>query len=111
MRCKRLYGPLADKVREALYGTSPIEILDGPFTGLKFVGCSNLGTIVPKWIGTYESQLQPIIESIIGSGDYRTVIDIGAAEGYYAVGLAWRLPHASVFPTTLILMRGAFNAT
>src|SRR6185437_13753235 len=93
-RCKRLYGPIADKVRPKLYGEKSIEVLNGPFKGLKFVGQSNIGVIIPKWVGSYESQLHPIIESVVSAGDYQTIIDVGAAEGYYSVGLAWRLPEA-----------------
>jgi hypothetical protein len=91
------YGPLAEKVRAKLYGDKPTEVLDGPFKGLKFVGQSDLGPIIPKWIGIYESKLHPIIKSVSDTRDYRTIIDIGAAEGYYSVGLAWRLPHAAVY--------------
>jgi len=96
-RCKRLYGPLAETVKEKLYGSKPIEVLDGPFKGLKFTDHDNHGVIIPKWIGTYESQLHPILESVIQSREYQTIINIGAAEGYYSVGLAWRLPQASVY--------------
>ena len=96
-RCKRLHGPLAEKVRATLYGDGPIEVLNGPFKGLKFVGESYLGPIIPKWVGTYESQLHPIIQLIIDSRDYRTIINLGATEGYYSVGLAWRLPNAAVY--------------
>jgi hypothetical protein len=40
-------------------------------------------------MGTYEMELSHIIEGLDRS--YDCVIDIGAAEGYYAVGLAMRL--------------------
>jgi hypothetical protein len=97
LRCEQMYSPLADKVRAKLYGAKPVEVLNGPFKGLKFVGQSNLGPIIPKWVGTYESQLQPVIASIVNSDNYETIIDLGAAEGYYSVGLAWRLPRARLF--------------
>jgi hypothetical protein len=54
------------------------------------------GPIEPKWIGCYEEELQGIIEKVVDAR-YTTVIDIGSAEGYYAVGLAWRCPQARVF--------------
>jgi len=33
---------------------------------------------------------------MLGNG-YDTIVDVGCAEGYYAVGLALRLPHAEVY--------------
>lgn len=53
------------------------------------------GSIEPKWIGSYELELHPIIYKIIET-EYDTIINIGSAEGYYSVGLAIRLPHARV---------------
>jgi len=40
-----------------------------------------------KLLGTYEKELHPAIASI-ATYHYDTLVDIGAAEGYYAVGLA-----------------------
>jgi len=40
-----------------------------------------------KLLGFYEQPLQPYIEQVIQTG-YPTIINIGCAEGYYAVGLA-----------------------
>jgi hypothetical protein len=46
-------------------------------------------------LGTYEKELHGVIEELV-SLEPETVVDVGAAEGYYAVGLAMRLPHARV---------------
>jgi hypothetical protein len=60
----------------------------GPFAGtiypLEAALCRHS---IPKLLGTYEQELHRII-SIIGQRKYDLVIDIGGAEGYYAVGLA-----------------------
>jgi precorrin-6B methylase 2 len=53
------------------------------------------GTITGKWLGCYEQEIQPVIAEMI-TEQYPTVIDIGAAEGYYAVGLALKMPHSKV---------------
>jgi hypothetical protein len=53
-------------------------------------------TLAPKLFGTYEAELHSIIEEIC-SNEYTTIIDIGCAEGYYAIGLAKRLPHATIY--------------
>src|SRR5262249_14226318 len=50
---------------------------------------------LPKLLGTYERELVPIIEQACRCRP-SLIIDIGAAEGYYAVGLARRNPQAMV---------------
>ena len=47
-------------------------------------------------IGAYEASLAPVIESIIAKAP-ELIVDIGSAEGYYAVGLARRIPGATVY--------------
>jgi precorrin-6B methylase 2 len=48
-----------------------------------------------KFIGTYEHVLHDALSAAIGRG-YQTVLNIGCAEGYYAVGLARLLPFAKI---------------
>lgn len=79
-----------------LYGSEQdISVLSGPFQGMKYFNEVIWGSIEPKWIGSYELELHPIIYKIIET-EYDTIINIGSAEGYYSVGLAIRLPHARV---------------
>jgi hypothetical protein len=75
---------------------SPVEVVNGPFKGMKYINEIVWGSITPKWLGSYEVELQPILEKIIGS-NYNTIIDVGCAEGYYAVGMARAVPGAKVF--------------
>jgi hypothetical protein len=70
-------------------------VCSGPFAGLKYPDDSYGSALVPKLLGIYEREIYPAIEQVC-SGNFRTVVDIGAAEGYYAVGLAHRLPQARV---------------
>lgn len=71
-------------------------VLRGPFAGLQYPEHGAVGsTYWPKLLGAYECELAPTIEALI-SKSYSHVLDIGAAEGYYAVGLARRLPTARV---------------
>jgi precorrin-6B methylase 2 len=44
--------------------------------------------LVPKLLGCYELELRPVLSKYLASGP-AAYIDVGAAEGYYAVGLAW----------------------
>lgn len=60
----------------------------GPFTGLVYPLDAALSRhCFPKLLGTYEMELHQVIDRIAGRS-YDCVIDIGSAEGYYAVGLA-----------------------
>ncbi len=71
-------------------------VLRGPFAGLRYPTHAAVGsTYWPKILGSYESELAPTFEVLL-KHDYVHIVDIGAAEGYYAVGLARRLPSAQV---------------
>jgi len=59
------------------------------FRGMKYVGQAVGSALGPKLLGTYEMELRSKIEAICAAG-YSHIIDVGAAEGYYAVGLATR---------------------
>jgi hypothetical protein len=72
-----------------------LRVASGPFTGMRFVSRSVWGAHVPKLAGTYERELHDLIEAMIARRP-RLIVDVGAAEGYYAVGLATRLPEARV---------------
>lgn len=67
----------------------------GPFEGMQYVDRSFTSAYWPKLLGTYELELHDAIEAVVAA---RTdlVLVLGAAEGYYAVGLAKRLPDVRV---------------
>src|SRR5579864_2080149 len=67
----------------------------GPFRGMRYVDRSHCSSTIPKWLGIYERELRDCIEEAV-TLPFETVVDIGAAEGYYAVGLALRVRHARV---------------
>ncbi len=67
----------------------------GPLKGLDFLPESAEGCHIPKLLGCYEQPLLPYIEAAIQSG-YPTILNIGCAEGYYAVGMARHLPATRV---------------
>ena len=71
-------------------------VLHGPLQGLKFPASESFGSrLLPKILGSYEFELHGIIEEVAG-GDYPLIVDVGCAEGYYAVGLALRCQNATV---------------
>jgi 2-polyprenyl-3-methyl-5-hydroxy-6-metoxy-1,4-benzoquinol methylase len=70
-------------------------VQSGPFKGMAYVTGASEGSTSSRLLGCYETALHPIIEKIIRRG-YAQVIDVGCAEGYYAVGLARRMPQTQV---------------
>jgi hypothetical protein len=67
----------------------------GPFLGMSYSVEASEGGRAPRLLGAYEASLHPVIETVIARA-YPQVLDIGCAEGYYAVGLARRMPQAIV---------------
>jgi hypothetical protein len=68
----------------------------GPFRGMR-IELSPLSSrhLLGYILGSQELELREVIDDIIAHG-YRTILNVGAADGYYAVGLAARLPQARV---------------
>jgi hypothetical protein len=69
----------------------------GPFAGMRLPLETSWqdGDTLPKLVGCYEEELHEPLGAILRGG-IDTVVNIGCAEGYYAVGLALRLPEATV---------------
>jgi len=70
----------------------PRRILSGPFAGMRYGRLSTGSVVLPKLIGTYESELHDCLASL-PVREYGYCVDVGAGEGYYAVGLCWKFPH------------------
>lgn len=70
-------------------------IAAGPFQGMTYAVRAAEGSRAARLLGVYEASLAPVIETIVARA-YPLVIDVGSAEGYYAVGLARRMPGARV---------------
>jgi len=71
------------------------QVQVGPFQGLEFPPSTFDRHLAPKLTGAYEQELHPVFEDII-SRNYQEILDIGPADGYYAVGLAQLLPDVPV---------------
>ena len=70
-------------------------VMQGPLAGMDFLPQSAEGCHIAKLLGCYEQPLQPFIEQAI-SNAYPTILNIGCAEGYYAVGMARRMLNTQV---------------
>ena len=62
----------------------------GSFKGMIYPAYESHGSsLYPKLLGSYENELVAIIEEICAA-NYEDIIDVGCAEGFYAVGFAIR---------------------
>ena len=74
-----------------------LMVRTGPFKGMRYPDAISCGSVlVPKLLGCYEMELHRSIEAAC-QRRYSEIVDIGCAEGYYAVGLAMRIPGAKVY--------------
>lgn len=72
------------------------KILDGPFKGMRYPKSTHSKrNVIPKLLGTYESELHPWIEILL-SNEYEQILNVGSADGYYTVGCAIAFPDAIV---------------
>ena len=85
----------AQIVRRFVLGQRKPIVRSGPFNGLRYVRSAVGSSYYPKLVGCYERELHDQVEQFIESSP-ELIIDIGAAEGYYACGLARRLPRTKV---------------
>jgi hypothetical protein len=71
-------------------------VQEGPFAGLRLSTERAWGSAAPLIVGSYEEELHDVVEALIAQAPGR-FIDVGCADGYYAVGFATRLPSAQVY--------------
>jgi hypothetical protein len=83
----------AERIRAL--GLDRLEVLSGPFKGMRYGDFSYNSALIPKLLGTYEADLHGWVDEALGAG-YDAVINIGCAEGYYAVGFAHAIPGIDV---------------
>ena len=85
----------AQVLANTLRARSGTTVLAGPFKGMDYSVAAAEGAWAARLLGVYEASLAPVFETVIARG-YPQILDIGCAEGYYAVGLARRMPGARV---------------
>jgi hypothetical protein len=70
-------------------------VRSGPFAGMRYAATTSNSLLSAKIIGSYESPIQNWIAEAI-EARYPTIVNIGCAEGYYAVGFALSCPGADI---------------
>lgn len=84
------------QIVEAYVRYQGAKVWGGPFAGMEYVTRATEGALIPRLLGTYESELHPYLDHFAKAG-LDCVIDVGCAEGYYAVGLARMMPEVTVY--------------
>lgn len=99
---KNLVASAFPVVRPGYWGSRYVNSLlesrklsTGLFNGMHYVNQSVCGSIIPKYLGTYEIELISIFKELFKI-PFTHIIDVGAAEGYYAVGCALKFPHSQI---------------
>ncbi|HSH94162.1 MAG TPA: glycosyltransferase, partial [Roseimicrobium sp.] len=73
-----------------------LTVRSGPFAGLKYPKGESAGSrLLPKLAGTYEAELGAILEEAFRTS-YDVAVNVGCGEGYFAAGLAMRMPDCRV---------------
>lgn len=75
-----------------------LTVRGGPFAGMQYLSGLELESrdLVAKLLGCYEAELHPVLANWIAAR-YSHIVDVGCAEGYYAVGLARALPGTTIW--------------
>ena len=79
------FTPAGIAHRAVVAGTR-LTVASGPFAGLKYVPKAHGSCLPPKLIGIYERELHSVFAAL-RTAPVDVLIDVGAAEGYYAVGM------------------------
>lgn len=71
------------------------RVHSGIFKGMRYVDQAVGSAYLPKLLDIYERELTPQFEAICARSP-RLIVNVGAGEGYYAIGLARRNPQAKI---------------
>ena len=71
------------------------RVMGGPFAGMVYESATE-GSQIARLLGGYEAGLHPHLHAFVAEG-LDCLIDVGCAEGYYAVGMARMMPELTVY--------------
>jgi hypothetical protein len=85
------------EITNAIKHATAMKVLGGPFAGMQLSEHISWGDgdLAPKLLGVYEEELHPFFQEV-SSKPYDVIVDVGCAEGYYAVGCALKFANAVV---------------
>jgi len=91
-RVRWLRNPVWSYVSHAARRAAGDRVASGPFRGMRLATASGWP---PYLVGTQELELHGTIERLVAE-PFDRVVNVGMADGYYAVGFALRMPRALV---------------
>jgi len=72
-----------------------VHVHGGPFDGMVYGPLAADKALLPRLLGAYERETYPAVEKIVAR-DPDVIVVAGTGEGFFAVGLARRLPKARI---------------
>ncbi|UPJ74478.1 hypothetical protein [Bradyrhizobium sp. 187] len=92
----KIAAEVAQRNQFVLKDDEPLIIRAGPFAGMRYIRYSAGSLLGAKIFGTYETEIGHWFSEAIAGKKNDLFIDVGAAEGYYAVGMARACPDIPV---------------
>ena len=86
--------PVSARIVAAL-SPGDLAVQAGPFAGMRYLPFASGSGLLPKIVGSYEMEIHPAVAESIARAP-ESLLNVGAGEGYYAVGYARRLPKLRV---------------
>jgi hypothetical protein len=94
---RRVYELGLDTLARQISRENNGRIATGPFRGMRLdLDAFPVHVFGPMLLGTYEQELHPALERAIERSPSH-VLNVGCAQGFYAVGMAMRLPHVMIY--------------
>src|SRR5450755_4173812 len=87
------------EILQRVKSITKMTVQTGPFAGLRLHDVQTWGKgedVGPQLLGVYEQELHAPLQGFLTKNP-STIINVGCAEGYYAIGLGLRLPQARVW--------------
>ncbi|MBK8026601.1 MAG: hypothetical protein IPK19_35740 [Chloroflexi bacterium] len=84
------------RLENQVLGRIELKVAGGPFAGMHYVRIPAAHALIPKLLGSFEQEIHPFVERAVAS-NMEIILNVGSAEGYYAVGMALRLPKSQVY--------------
>jgi len=96
-RALRQRNGVTDLAQRLVADDQPV-VRAGPFAGMTYPAgrLADVDSAVAKLVGTYEREIAWVFERAIAQR-ISTFIDVGCADGYYAVGMAYASPTTTTF--------------
>lgn len=91
MWLNKLSALMQEEFDENIFKDLGNKVITGPFAGMEISNRPvwNDGNVCAKLVGSYEFELHPAVRKAI-SRKPQVIVNVGCAEGYYAIGLAMR---------------------